>query len=129
MKKEFLMMILTIFIITTSFAQEKNPLGKEKSIKIEYSGQILLAKDTKSNIFITFGGPGLKIQKGKTYLIAGMFPSLKYNYRYDIDIDKGPLAPILGTGLQLGYKKFTCGIIFYSIKNNWHFAPAVGFKF
>ncbi|HOK37650.1 MAG: hypothetical protein WHW07_01225 [Bacteroidales bacterium] len=129
MKNQCLVIIVTIFFVTFAYANDGKPTNKQEKIKIEYSGQILLAKDLKSNVYITFGGPGIKIQSGKIYFIAGMFPSLKYNYKYDINIDKGPLSPILGTGFQLGYKKFTAGIIFYSIKNNWHFAPGIGYKF
>lgn len=115
-----------------AFCQDSNPAANKSSVKFDFAGQVSLGYTKvsgSSNMFLTFGGPGIKIGINKIAVNLGMHPSLKYNTGYNKTTDKTPLAPILGTGVQVSYKHFIAGCMFYSIKNLWYAAPAVGYKF
>lgn len=133
MKTTIYLAAMLAFTCTGLFAQTPQTETKtpeKNAIKFDCSGMIVVAKDSKSNLFLTFGGPGLKLSFGKNVaLTVGMYPSLKYNYEFSETVDKTPLATILGTGVQLSYKHITGGCMFYSIRNLWFAAPAIGYKF
>ncbi len=129
MRKKIIFFFVSTFFGLSGFSQNSEPSEKKASFKIDWAGQLTFAKDLKTNVFFTLGGPNLKVGFEKIVLNAGMFPSLKYNYGYDLKIDKTPLSPILGTGIQISYKHCVAGCVFYSIKNIWFAAPAIGYKF
>lgn len=133
MKKIFTIALFTVCCWNKTLCQGQSPATKpepdKKAVAFDLSGQITIAKDEGSNVFLTCGGPGIRFGKGKVALTVGMYPSLRYNYEYSETIDKTPVTTILGTGAQLSYKHITAGCLFYLVKNLWYAAPAIGYKF
>lgn len=120
MKKLF---SLSVLIAVSVCMCSQNNSSENSKVKFDFTGQISLAKDMKENVFLTFGGPNLKMSRGKISVNAGMFPSLRYNY------DSKNLVPVLGAGAQVSWKHLICGCVFYGINNSWYASPAIGYKF
>lgn len=133
MKTKILSIAILAICSFAAFSQDKPvPAENKPSVKFDLAGQVTFAYANvvkNPNLFLTLGGPSIKISSGKITLNAGMFPSLKYNSNFDEVKDKTPLAVILGTGIQVAYKHLVVGCVFYSIGNVWYAAPAIGYKF
>ena len=140
MKTKIFSLVILVMMSVTAFSQnpapvENKPAETKPSVKFDLAGQASLGYAKvigQSMLFITFGGPNIKIGIDKIAINVGMFPSLRYNVDYDEIInaaDKTPISVILGTGVQVSYKHIVGGCLFYSVKNIWYAAPAIGYKF
>jgi len=85
--------------------------------------------------FINFGGPGVKLELGKLGISYFMIPSLRYFHGNINDATntyrtKTAVTPILGTGVQLSYKKISIIMPMYYLPNNnvWILSTGLGFK-
>ena len=120
---KLIVVFLLVFSCNSFFCQKE-----EKRVKATWAGQISLAKDVKTNIFLTLGGPNVLLKFNDSSINFGMFPSLRYNYGYDKNIEKTPLSTSLGTGVQYSYKHLIVGCLFYSVANQWYVTPSIGIK-
>ncbi|MDA1182274.1 MAG: hypothetical protein O3B82_01635 [Bacteroidetes bacterium] len=85
--------------------------------------------------FLNFGGPGLRLDYGKFGISYHMFPSLRY-FHGDITDQTNPyrvkteITPMLGTGLQLHYKKLAIVLpmYYFPINNVWIVSAGLGYK-
>lgn len=124
------------------FAQDapklENPAKKESpklSFKMLGSVTASVHKHNDTSLvstFLNFGGPGLRLEYGKFAVSYWMFPSLRF---FKSGKDKTLTAvPILGTGLQLSYKKIALAFPMYYLasprtKNNiWIMSVGLGYK-
>lgn len=138
MKKNTLTIIIAaIFILATIltstclFAQEK-----KATVSFKPTGYLALAWNGASNSeYLTFGGPGIRVDY-KTYSVAfHFFPSMRY---YNGDITDGTneyrtksqTSTILGFGPQFGYKKWAVVLPCYYIAtpNAWIMSVGIGYK-
>ncbi len=129
MKAIILLTEIALLTGVAAYSQNTEQSEKKTSIEFDWAGHLAIAKDVKTNVFLTVGGPSIKIGINKIAINIGFCPSLKFNYEYDVKTDKTPLSPILGAAAMISYKHLIGGCIFYSIKNIWYAAPTVGYKF
>jgi len=132
-----------LFFVMSAFAQnvpKDAPKEAPKDVaKVSFKaiGSIAVSYHAGSeSAFLNFGGPGLKLEYGKFAIAFNMFPSLRY-FQGDID-DKtdvyrtrAEITPILGSGLQLSYKKLALVLPMYYLPTNnvWLMSAGVGYKF
>ncbi|MBI5857713.1 MAG: hypothetical protein HZB42_08680 [Sphingobacteriales bacterium] len=80
------------------------------------------------SVYTMYGGPAIKFSFSKNlYASISMYPSL----RWKNDPVKSTALPMLGAGIQIGYKSFILALPFYYIssENKWKAAPGIGVRF
>ncbi|NUM31193.1 MAG: hypothetical protein HUU47_02580 [Bacteroidetes bacterium] len=125
--------ITAIILCSFNLSQSQNPESKNQKSKVTFKtgGTLNLSfhphKGTNLNsLFLNFGGPGIKFDYGQYSIAYNMFPSIRY---YDENT-----SPILGTGVQLTYKKYSFVAPMYYVvspnskKNVWIVSFGFGYK-
>lgn len=84
--------------------------------------------------YLNFTGPNLSFSRGKSKIMLGMLPSLRY--KQDTGVTKNsPIIPSLGVGLTYSYKRCVFQLpLYYNAKTstangNWQLGIGVGFRF
>jgi hypothetical protein len=130
-----IMSLIGISNTRISFAQETSKKETPK-VTMKAVGSLAVSYHAGSeSVFLNFGGPGLRLEYGKFGISYFMFPSLRY-FHGNVDDNTNPyrtkssVTPILGTGLQLSYKKIAVVLPMYYLPNNnvWIMSVGLGYK-
>jgi hypothetical protein len=109
----------------------------EPDVKVEptvFKGQLMILtdnslfdKDKPDNFYFNFGGPSLRINRGKTSAGLCFAPSMKMQFN-DGSVS---FAPTLGFGGDIGYQRIVFGLTeYYNAKTaTWNLAAGFGFRF
>jgi hypothetical protein len=118
-----------------TFAQETQKKETPK-VSMKAVGAIAISYHGGSeSAFLNFGGPGIRLDYKQFGISYHMFPSLRY-FHGDIDDSTNPyrtkseMTTILGSGLQLHYKKFAFVLPMYYLPTNnvWIMSVGLGYK-
>ena len=84
--------------------------------------------------YLNFTGPNVSYTRGKSKLIFGMLPSLRF--KLDTGTTKNsPIFPSLGVGLSYAYKHFVVQVpLYYNAKTSktngkWNVGVGLGYRF
>jgi hypothetical protein len=119
MKKYLLLYLLLTSLYT--YSQEV------KTISFGIEGQVA-ASTNGEGVFVNFGGPGIKLKTRYFNISFNMMPSI----RFQEDITKPLVTPILGTGPQIYFLKnkrllFTFPAYYYITSQKWIFTAGIGY--
>ena len=117
------------------YAQEA-PKKETPKVSMKAVGSLSVSYNPDSeSAFLNFGGPGIRLDYGKVGLSYHMFPSLRYFHgdtedKTNLYRTRSATTPILGTGLQVHYKKFALVLPMYYLPTNnvWILSVGVGYK-
>lgn len=129
-KNYFTALFLCIGISLFSNAQETG--NKIKTTVQPFDGTLVLGY-VDNGAFMNFTGPNISFTKGKSKLMFGMLPSLRYKEDHSA-IKNAPITPNLGFGLTFSYKKFAFQVpMYYNAKTatangEWNIGVGIGFK-
>lgn len=127
--------VLPLLFSTVSLFAQHTPKEKPK-VSMKSVGSISASYHAGSeSAFLNFGGPGVRLDYGKFGISYHMFPSLRY-FHGDITDQTNPyrvkteITPMLGTGLQLQYKKLAIVLPMYYFPSNnvWIVSAGLGYK-
>ena len=129
--KKIILTSIAILSFSLLFSQESNTKKTPPKVVFKPTGTVNLSfhphKGTDLySLFLNFGGPGIRVEYGKYSIAYNMFPSIRY---YDDNA-----TPILGTGLQVTYKKISVVAPMYYVispnskKNIWIVSFGLGYK-
>ena len=129
--RKIILSLIVVLCFNFLYSQDSNTKKSPPKVVFKPVGTINLSfhphKGTNSNsLFLNFGGPGIRVEYGKYSIAYNMFPSIRY---YNENA-----SPILGTGLQLTYKKLSVVAPMYYIvspnsnKSIWIVSFGLGYK-
>ena len=122
--------------LTLIFAFQGNAQTTENASKIAfnpYDGTIVMGY-VDNGAYLNFTGPNISFSKGKSKVMLGMLPSLRYKEDHSV-IKNAPITPNLGVGLTFCYKKAAIQIpLYYNSKTStangfWTLGVGLGFRF
>lgn len=108
MKKTlYLFIFLLGFIANNAISQTPTPAvpAKPAMSATAFSGQIGATFDAK-NVFLTCGGPNLKVSYQKFGAYIGAFPSLRYRTETTLLPNAARIFTMLGAGAGIYYKRY-----------------------
>jgi len=119
-----------VFIAFSSFSQETPDRVK---VAVNPFDGIMVMGYVDNGAFLNFTGPNLSFSKGKSKLMFGMLPSLRYKEDHST-IKNAPLTPNLGMGMTFCYKKIVLQVpLYYNAKTatangEWNVGVGIGFR-
>lgn len=127
--------LLTSFITTLSIAQtiETATIPKESKISFAFFEGTALAGYVDKGGFLNFTGPNLSITSGKSKLLLGMLPSLRFKEDKS-EVKNSFVMPTLGIGITYSYRKLAFQIpLYYNAKTatadgKWNVGIGMGIK-
>ena len=96
-------------------------------------GGIIVAGYVNKGAYLNFGGPGLKLSKGSSHFMLGMFPSLRFKKDHATPANSF-VTPALGVGVTYAYKGLALQVPLYynnktgSQNGQWHLGLGVGLR-
>lgn len=127
--------LLTSFITTVSIAQtiETTTATKESKISFAFFEGTAVAGYVDKGGFFNFTGPNVNLTSGKSKLLLGMLPSLRFKEDKS-EVKNSFVMPTLGMGLTYSYKKLAFQIpLYYNAKTatadgKWNVGIGMGIK-
>jgi hypothetical protein len=127
--KAIFFFIAIFFFSNTSLSQPQT-----NTISVNLVDGIIAMGYVDHGAYLNFTGPNLSFSRGKSKLMLGMLPSLRY--KQDTGVTKNsPIIPSLGVGLTYSYKRCVFQLpLYYNAKTstangNWQLGIGVGFRF
>ena len=118
-----------VFVATCANAQLQT-----KKIAVFVIDGIVVTGYVDHGAYLNFTGPNVSYTRGKSKLIFGMLPSLRF--KLDSGTTKNsPIFPSLGVGLTYAYKKLVLQVpLYYNAKTTvsngkWTNGVGIGFRF
>jgi hypothetical protein len=118
-----------VFATTCANAQPQT-----KKIAVYVLDGIAAAGYVDHGAYLNFTGPNVSYTRGKSKLIFGMLPSLRF--KLDSGATKNsPIFPSLGVGLTYAYKKLVVQVpLYYNAKTSttngkWNVGVGLGYRF
>ena len=119
-----------LFLLTATFS---NAQPQTKKIAVYVLDGIVAAGYVDQGAYLNFTGPNVSYTRGKSKLIFGMLPSLRF--KIDTGTTKNsPIFPSLGFGLTYAYKKLVFQVpLYYNAKTSttngkWNIGVGIGIK-
>lgn len=126
--KTFLFFLVIFFWANTSLSQPQT-----NTISVNLVDGMIAMGYVDHGAFLNFTGPNISFSRGKSKIMLGMLPSLRY--KQDSGVTKNsPIIPSLGIGLTYSYKRFVFQLpLYYNAKTsttngNWQLGVGVGFR-
>jgi opacity protein-like surface antigen len=131
MKTILLSLSLIMAAACSTSAQSEQP---KKMEAVAFKGQLMLLADASifdpdkpDTYYFNFGGPSLRINRGKSSAALTFNPSMRTQW-----MDGKPyFAPVLGFGGEYAYQRLVIGMTEYfdAKKGTWQLAIGAGFRF
>lgn len=118
MKKTTIELFLLTSIAATSMAQtiETTTVSKESKISFAFFEGTAVVGYVDKGDFLNFTGPNVSLTSGKSKLLLGMLPSLRFKEDKSA-VKNSFVMPTLGMGLTYSYKKLAFQIpLYYNAK-------------
>jgi len=119
-----------LFLLTATFS---NAQPQTKKIAVYVLDGIVATGYVDQGAYLNFTGPNVSYTRGKSKLIFGMLPSLRF--KLDTGTTKNsPIFPSLGVGLTYAYKKLVLQVpLYYNAKTSttngkWNIGVGIGIK-
>ena len=126
--KTFLFFLVIFFWANTSLSQPQT-----NTISVNLVDGMIAMGYVDHGAFLNFTGPNISFSRGKSKIMLGMLPSLRY--KQDTGVTKNsPIIPSLGIGLTYSYKRFVFQLpLYYNAKTsttngNWQLGVGFGFR-
>jgi hypothetical protein len=127
--------MILLCLAAVAFARAEDKTQKAK-VSLKATGSVGVCYHYSSNSeYITFGGPGVRVDYGKWSLAMHFFPSFRYfngdvNDAHDVYRTKATGSTILGVGPQISYKKIVllCPCYYLANNNVWIISAGLGYK-
>jgi hypothetical protein len=122
---KLLPIVLLGFIAFKSNAQQKP--------QAQFFDGSVVAGYVDNGAYLNFTGPNISWQKGRSKLLIGMLPSLRYKVDQGATVN-ARVYPALGAGLTYSYQRFVFQVpLYYNPKTattngNWQIGCGLGFK-
>lgn len=124
--------ILSLIFLSSMLSAHAEPEAKLETAV--FKGQLMLLTDNSildadkpDNLYFNFGGPSLRVSRGKISAGLCFAPSMKMQFN---DSSIG-FAPTLGFGGDIAYQRIVFGLTeYYNAKTaTWNLAVGFGFRF
>jgi hypothetical protein len=119
-----------LFLLTALFSHAQL---QTKKIAVYVLDGIVATGYVDQGAYLNFTGPNVSYTRGKSKLIFGMLPSLRF--KLDTGTTKNsPIFPSLGVGLTYAYKKLVLQVpLYYNAKTSttngkWNIGVGIGIK-
>jgi hypothetical protein len=118
---------LTCFASTSLFAQEKTVAN------FTFAQGYIVSGFVDNGGYINFTGPNFNLTRGKSQLVVGMMPSLRFK-QDNSEPRNAFITPALGTGFTYSYKWFAIQVPFYynaktaTEKGRWNIGLGLGIR-
>lgn len=131
--------MIALFFISLIFFQNAKAQTGEASPKAErvqfgfYDGTVI-AGYVDHGGYLNFTGPNVSYVFGKSKILAGMLPSLRFKEDKS-EVKNAFVTPTLGIGITYSYKKFAVQVPFYynaktsNVNGKWNIGIGIGLKF
>ena len=126
--------LLTLVATTISsnygYSQEEQKSG----ISVNPFDGVMAAGYVDNGAYLNFTGPNINYVHGKSKVMLGMLPSLRYKEDHSV-IKNSPITPNLGVGLTFCYHKIALQIpLYYNAKTTttngkWNIGIGIGYRF
>ncbi|MCY1486001.1 hypothetical protein D3C87_205060 [compost metagenome] len=137
MKKITLSLFLFILFATQIAMAQTNepthPVTKESKVAFGFFEGTVVAGYVDKGGFLNFTGPNVSLTSGKSKLLLGMLPSLRFKEDKS-QVKNSFVMPTLGMGLTYSYKKLALQVpLYYNAKTStadgkWNMGIGVGIK-
>lgn len=114
-------------------AQASEDSRKAESIQFGfYDGTIVMGYVDHGG-YLNFTGPNVSYAFGKSKILAGMLPSLRFKEDKS-EVKNAFATPTLGMGITYSYKKFAVQVPFYynaktaNVNGKWNIGIGIGLK-
>lgn len=127
---KYAIVVVTTLIYSVSYSQIEE--AKAKIAFNPFDG-ILVLGYVDNGAYLNFTGPNISFTKGKSKVLLGMLPSLRYKEDHNT-IKNSPITPNLGVGLTYCYRKFVFQVpLYYNPKTTttngkWNVGVGLGFR-
>lgn len=129
----FLFILFATQIAMAQTNEPTHPATKESKVAFGFFEGTVAAGYVDKGGFLNFTGPNVSLTSGKSKLLLGMLPSLRFKEDKS-QVKNSFIMPTLGMGLTYSYKKLALQIpLYYNAKTStvdgkWNMGIGVGIK-
>jgi len=129
----FLVILFATQIAMAQMIETVHPIPKESKVTFGFFEGTVVAGYVDKGGFLNFTGPNVSFTSGKSKLLLGMLPSLRFKEDKS-QVKNSFVMPTLGMGLTYSYKKLALQVpLYYNAKTStangkWNVGIGVGIK-
>lgn len=129
----FLLVLFATQIAIAQTIETAHPVPKESKVTFGFFEGTVIAGYVDKGGFLNFTGPNVSLTSGKSKLLLGMLPSLRFKEDKS-QVKNSFVMPTLGMGLTYSYKKLALQVpLYYNAKTStadgkWNVGIGVGIK-
>lgn len=133
MGRKLLITAVLVSILSSVESNAQKATQQKEHISFGFFEGTLVAGYVDQGAFLNFTGPNVSYTSGKTKVLAGMLPSLRFK-EDKATVKNSFVTPTLGIGITYSYQKFAVQVPFYyntkmaTVDGRWNIGVGIGFK-